>query len=152
MARAVAVKAKSRAKRGQGSTLWLQGLACGALLAFAPSFAALGAALLAPALLATVADARPGRPVARAVFLASAAFTLMPAWRLFQNGQSLTAALDLLAEPAVIGPAWLAGACGWALCEVLPVLLRAIADARTAAHAHALRAEEKALRAAWDLS
>jgi hypothetical protein len=152
MAARTAAKAKPRPKRAQGSTLWLQGLACGALLAFAPSFAALGAALLAPALVAALADSRPGRPVARAVFLASAAFTLMPAWHLFENGQNLATALDLLSEPAVIGPAWLAGACGWALCEVLPVLLRAVADARTAAHAHALRAEEKALREAWDLS
>jgi hypothetical protein len=140
------------AVRPKGSYTWLQGLACGALLAFAPSFALLLTVLLAPAIAALVLERRPQRPVTRAVLLASGAFTLGPVWRLFVGGQSLAAALDLLADPVVIALAWLAGACGWALCVVLPVLLQAASDARAAARIAALKAEAEALRAAWDLS
>jgi hypothetical protein len=137
--------------RPKGSHAWLQGLACGALLAFAPSFALLLAVLLAPAIAASLLDRRPHHPVARAVALASGAFTLGPVWRLATGGHSLGAALDLLADPLVIGLAWLAGACGWALCVLLPVVLRAASDVRAAARIAALQAEAEALRAAWDL-
>jgi hypothetical protein len=126
--------------RPKGSHAWLQGLACGALLAFAPSFALLLAVLLAPAIAASLLDRRPHHPVARAVALASGAFTLGPVWRLATGG-----------HPLVIGLAWLAGACGWALCVLLPVVLRAASDVRAAARIAALQAEAEALRAAWDL-
>jgi hypothetical protein len=139
------------ASRPRASYTWLQGLACGALLAFAPAFALLLGVLLAPAMTAMLLDQRPGRPVARAVFLADIAFTLAPAWHLFLGAQTLGSALDILADPTVTGLAWLAGACGWALCEVLPVLLRALSDLSTAARVSALQAEAKALRETWDL-
>jgi hypothetical protein len=145
MARAAAVS------RPRGNHAWLQGLACGALVTFAPSFALLFAALLAPTIMGVLLDRRPGRPVARAVFFAGLALSLSPAWRLFQAGPTLAAALDLLAEPAVIAPAWLAGACGWALCELLPVLLRIASDANAGARVTALKAEAKALGEAWDI-
>jgi hypothetical protein len=143
--------AGSAGAASKGSHTWLQGLACGALLAFAPSFALLLTVLLAPAITALVLDRRPQRPVARAVLLASGAFTLDPVWRLFTGGHSLPAALDLLGDPLVIGLAWLAGACGWALCVLLPVLLQAASNVRAAARIAALEAEAAALRAAWDL-
>jgi hypothetical protein len=139
------------AGRPRGNHAWLQGLACGALVTFAPSFALLFGALLAPTVMAVLLDRRPGRPVARAVFFAGLAMSLAPAWRLFQTGPTIAAALDLLAEPVVIAPAWLAGACGWALCELLPVLLRIASDANTGARVAALKAEAKALGEAWDI-
>jgi hypothetical protein len=141
----------ARGKQARGGHPWLQGLACGALLTFAPAFALLLGVLLAPALVAVLLDRRPGQPVARAVFLAGTAFALAPAWHLFAGGPSLGAALDLLQEPPVLAPAWLAGACGWALCEILPMLLRIAAETRAAARVAALKAEAKALRETWDL-
>jgi hypothetical protein len=145
--------AAAGAGRGQarGGHSWLQGLACGALLTFAPAFALLLGVLLAPALVGVLLDRRPGRPVARAVFLAGAAFTLAPAWRLFEGGQSLNAAMDLLQELRVLVPAWFAGASGWAMCEILPMLLRVASDTRAASRIAALKTEAKALRDAWDL-
>jgi hypothetical protein len=135
----------------RGGNAWLQGLACGALLAFAPSFALLLTVLLAPACVGVLLDRRPGRPIARAVLLAGAAFSLAPAWRLFEGGRNVAAATDLLLDPAILAPAWVAGACGWALCETLPVLLRVAADVRATSRIAALQAEARALREAWDL-
>jgi hypothetical protein len=131
-----------RGGRARGGQSWLQGL---------PAFALLLGVLLVPALVGVLLDRRPGRPVARAVFLAGAAFALAPAWRLFEGGDNLSAALDLLQDPRVLAPAWLAGATGWALCEILPMLLRVASDARAAARTAALQAEIEALREAWDL-
>ena len=152
--KAYAAKAGRRAAAGGrrgGSHLWLQGLVCGAVLAFATPVAVLVGVMLMPALAATLIETRPGRPVTRAVALAGAAFTVAPVWHLIQAGGGVPAALDVLADPAVTGPAWLAGACGWALCEVLPVLLRGVAAMNAQARVAALDAEEKALRGAWDL-
>jgi hypothetical protein len=134
-----------------GSLLWVQGLICGAMLAFATGAALLLGILLAPAGVALLADTQPGRPVARAVALGCSAFALGPVWRLWSAGGTMQAALDALATPsALIGP-WLAGACGWALCELLPVLVKVALDARAAARIAALRAEEARFRAEWDL-
>jgi hypothetical protein len=130
---------------------WLQGLACGAMLAFAPSLALLLGVLLAPAMVGMVLDRRAGRPVARAVFFTGAAFTLAPVWHLYQGGANMAAAMDLLSAPAVLAPAWLAGASGWALCEVLPVILRGAADMNATTRIAALKLEAKALSETWDL-
>jgi hypothetical protein len=146
---AARVSGASGPARG-GSHGWLQGLVCGAVLAFATPVAVLAGVLLMPALVASLFDKRPGRPVARAVALGGAAFTLAPLWHLLQGGGGVAAALDVLADPAVTAPAWLAGASGWALCELLPVLLRGVAAMNAQARLAALEAEEKALRAAWD--
>jgi hypothetical protein len=146
MARQVAAP---RAHRG--SSNWLSGLACGALLTFATGIALLAGVLLAPAILAAVAESTPGRPVTRAMGLCGAALVLRPVWHLVLAGGTVAAALDVLADPLVIGAAWLAGLCGWALCELVPVAMRIISDLRTSARIGALVAEEAALRAEWDL-
>ena len=121
------------------------------MLAFAPALALLTCALMAPSAIAFVLDRKPGRPVARAVALCGAAFTAAPLWHLFQAGATIGGALDRLQAPAVTGAAWLAGACGWALCEVLPVLLRVGSDLGHASRVTALETEARALREAWDL-
>jgi hypothetical protein len=126
-------------------------LACGAVLAFATSVALLAGILLAPAAVAAVVESTPGRPVARAMALCGGAFVLAPVWRLVLEGRSMTAALDILADPVTTGGAWLAGLAGWVLCEMLPVALRIASDMRHAALIGALEAEETALRAEWDL-
>jgi len=158
MARAAKARKAYAAKAGTapggvrgGSYGWLQGLVCGAVMAFATPVAVLVGVLLMPALAAILFDKQPGRPVARAVALGGVAFTLAPLWHLIEGGGGVAAALDVLADPAVTAPAWLAGASGWALCELLPVLLRGVASMNAQARLAALEAEEKALRAAWDL-
>jgi hypothetical protein len=96
-------------------------------------------------------DDGPNRAMTRAVFLSGLAFTLGPLWKLIVEGRGMATAVDLIGDPAVLGAAWLAGACGWALCVVLPVILRSFGELRAAARMTALQAEAAALQAEWDL-
>jgi hypothetical protein len=141
----------TRGRRGGGSLVWLQGLVCGALLTFATPIALLLGVLLAPTVAAAVMDTASNRAMTRAVFLSGLAFTLGPLWKLILAGRGMDSAVELIGDPAVLGAAWLAGACGWALCEVLPVVLRSFAELRAMAKITALQSEASALRDAWDL-
>ena len=137
--------------RSGGSWNWLAGMGCGAALAFAtPSFV-LGAVLLAPALVTAAFERERGRPMTRVVLVAGSGFALVPVWHLNQAGATMAAALDMLSDVRIVCPAWLAGACGWAACELLPMAIRFAADKRAAMQIAALTAEAEALRAAWDL-
>jgi hypothetical protein len=138
-------------RRRGGSLMWLQGLVCGAVLTFATPIAVLVGVLLAPTVPAAIMDPGPNRAMTRAVFLSGLAFTLGPLWKLIMDGRGMAAAVDLVSDPAVLGAAWLAGACGWALCEVLPVVLRSFAELRAVARMTALQAEAAKLREEWDL-
>jgi hypothetical protein len=63
----------------------------------------------------------------------------------------MAVALDMLANPSILCPAWLAGACGWAVCECLPLVLRSAANRAAEAKIESLDAEAKKLREEWDL-
>ena len=152
MARAAPPAVPIQAKpKGGGSLLWLLGVLCGAVLAFATPTAVLAGVLLAPAILTAVFDAQPKRPVTRVVLVSAAGFTFGPIWHLNVAGATMTAALEMAFDPAVLCPAWLAGACGWAVCEFLPLVLRMTADRQAAAKIGQLQEEAKALREEWDL-
>jgi hypothetical protein len=130
--------------------MWLQGLICGALLAFATPTAVLAGALLAPSAIAWATDTAPGRPMARAVLFAATPFAVGPLWHLWVNGHSMRTALDLLADTPALFEAWLSAAFGWAVCQILPVVLRAAADMQAARQAAQLKAELTRLREEWD--
>jgi hypothetical protein len=161
MAGAKAIAAKPAAKAsaakparkggGGGSVTWLMGVAFGAVLAFATPTALLGSVLLAPAILVAVLDATPRRAVARVVFVAGAGFSFGPIWHLNMGGGTMTVAVDMLSSPSILCPAWLAGACGWAVCECLPLILRNAANRAAESRIEALAAEAKSLREEWDL-
>jgi hypothetical protein len=121
------------------------------VLAFATPTAVLASVLLAPAILVALLDNYPGRATTRAVFVATAGPAFGPIWHLNAGGATIGLALDMLCEPNVLCPAWLAGACAWAVCECLPILLRGAADRLATARAAALLEEAKTLRAEWDL-
>jgi hypothetical protein len=143
---------KAAGTPGGGSWLWLQGLVCGAVLAFATPVALVICVLMAPGLAAAIFDPAPQRAMTRAVALACLAFTMGPVWHLILAGRVMTQAVDLVLDPEVVLPAWLAGACGWALCELLPVLLRSAADMRAAVRIAVLEKEAAALREEWDMA
>ncbi len=131
--------------------LWLQGLACGALLAFAtPSFILLGA-FLSPALACLAADSEPARRMSRAVALACLAGALPPTWSLWMHDDRMEVALALLTDPATLFFGWGPAAGVWALCEILPVVLKSLWDMSEAARSRSLEAELKALKAEWDV-
>ncbi len=142
--------AKAGAKAEGGSKTWLLGVACGAAVTFATPSAILAGVLLAPGLICALFDRQAGKAVTRVVFVSGAGLTFGPLWHLNAGSPSITAALDLLADPGVLCPAWLAAACGWAVCEALPVLLQATANRRAAGRVVALLEEAAALRKAWD--
>jgi hypothetical protein len=134
-----------------GRLIWLQGLACGALVTFASPLAILAGGLMAPAILAAVLEARPGRPVTRVVGLACAAVAASPVWHLWLAGTGTEGALALLADPATLGGAWGAGALGWALTELIPLVLRLSMEAADRARKAAMENERTALLEEWEL-
>ncbi len=139
------------AKPARGSTLWIQGLACGALLTFAAPTALLLGVLLLPALACVLAERGAGQSVARPVALCCGAACLHPLWRLWSQGETIDTAVATLADPKALLLAWGAGACAWALCQVTPVVVRTVWEAREAANARAITIELEQLQAEWDL-
>jgi hypothetical protein len=126
-------------------------MACGAILAFATPTAILGGVLLAPGILAAVFDTQKNRPMARVVGISCAGFAIGPVWHLNTMGGATPQALEMLYDPSVLCPAWMAGACGWGVCELLPLLLRLAAERAAVARIAALQAEAHALHQEWDL-
>jgi hypothetical protein len=79
------------------STIWLQGLLCGALAALAPPLALLVLVLLAPAAAAAMLEGEQGRPVARILLLFGLAASIGPARRLWGAGDTLGSAWSFCA-------------------------------------------------------
>jgi len=149
MASKAPARPQVRAKSGMGSMIWLQGMVCGAVLTFATPAALVGGTLLAPALLALVADREPGRPIFRAVALFGGAVSLEPLWHLCLSGDSMTTALEILSDPTMLAFAWVASAFGWALCEVLPVLMENAGKFAEASRVAGWKAELKRIEEEW---
>lgn len=141
------VPASTPARRG--SLIWLQGLACGALLTLATPTAVLGGALLAPGLLALALDRAPGRPVARTVLLFGLAATVHPLWTLWRSAGSVASALALAQDVSGLAAAWAAQGAGWLLTELVPLMVRVGLEAATAARFVRLKAQRNSLCEAW---
>ena len=148
---AAATPSQPAGPAAKGSILWAQGLACGALLTFAAPTALLLAILLAPAIACALGEKNTAGSSTRAVGLCCAAAALSPVWHLWMRGDAMDAALDALANPLVLVTAWGAGACAWALCQVVPVVLRTAWDASEAARARVMQAELARTREEWDI-
>ena len=136
----------------RGSTLWIQGLACGACLTFAAPTALMLSVLLAPALICLLVQSAANRGVVRAVAVACAAASLSPVWHLWLAGDRFEQALASLSDPFVPFLAWGSGASAWALCQVIPVVLRGSWDMQTAARIKTLETELKTLNEEWLLN
>jgi hypothetical protein len=135
--------------RSGGSLVWLQGLACGAMVAFVPGVALLLGILLAPGLGALILDRQPGRPIARGILLCSAAACIAPVEQLWNGGQSVDVSLSILGDIRSIGTAWSAAAAGWLMAELLPIGVRAVLEATCLARAAHLRAARAKLVEEW---
>jgi hypothetical protein len=135
----------------KASAMWLQGLACGAMLAFAPAMALLLGVLLAPAIASFAADLEKGRGATRAVAIACVAGALSPAWHLWLANDQLAVAIALLCDPLNLLLAWGGGACAWALCQVVPAVLKSVWSVSEALRAHKIEAEMKKIREEWHL-
>ena len=147
-------RSRSAAKttpRPPRSLAWLQGLLCGALIMVSPALALLFGGLLAPGLVTVAIDHIQGKPVARAVLMSGLAASVAPARELWLAGLSLDAAFAQLSDPLVLGTAWAAGAAGWLLAEVAPIVVRLVLDMRSTARIAELRARRARYEEEWGL-
>jgi len=133
------------------SLLWVEGALCGIAAALSPGTALLLVGLLAPGLVSLALDGAPGKPMARAVLLAGVTASISALRQLWLDGASLDAALNLLEDPLRLGTAWAAGATGWLISELAPIITRLLLDARSLIRAKELRAERERLEAEWSL-
>jgi hypothetical protein len=148
---ASAGKGKAEVAANNRSVVWLSGLACGVLAAIAPGIATLAIWLLAPGVVALKLDQEPGRPVARTVLTCGLAGCVHPVITLWNAGQSFTAAVAIVTDPATIGIAWSAAAAGWLLTQIAPLAVRAALEAVALARSTRLRAARSRIADAWGL-
>jgi hypothetical protein len=142
--------AESSAKLGgKGPVLWLQGLACGALLAFAAPTLLMMTVFGAPALACFAADTEPGRGMTRAVAVSCGAGALSPLWHLWMAHDRMEVALASVGDLWSLTLAWGGGACAWALCQILPAMLQSFWNLRESLRARAIEEELKQLRDEW---
>lgn len=136
---------------GLGSAVWLQGLACGAVVAMATPTAVLGGLLMVPGIAALLLERRAGRPAARVALLCGGAAAAAPMITLWQAGLGVTGAVAAASDPAVLASCWAAQAAGWLLAQLAPVALRLAFDARAAAIASRLRSERARQESEWGI-
>jgi hypothetical protein len=137
------------AKAGGRSLVWLQGLMCGALAAFAPGTATLFGILLGPAIVALLLDRAPGRPAARAMLLFGLSGSVFPAMALWNAGNGVDAAFAVATDPHTLAIAWSAAGAGWLLAELLPIAVRLALDSASLARQVRLRAMRNRCAAEW---
>ncbi len=146
-------RAKAGTEKAGGSRTagYLQGMVAGAAAVLAPPTGLLVAVLLAPGIAALLLDQRPGKPVARTVLLFGMAATVAPLRSLWQLDHGMAVALSLLSQPAVLAVSWMAGAFGWLLTELIPLVVGLSVSLRLRDQQIKLQRRRKALEKEWDL-
>jgi len=134
------------------SYLWLQGMACGALVTMAAPTALVCGVLMLPAIIANVTETAPGKPLTRVLMLFGAAAIVSPLHILWTSGHTLVGALTLVEDPAVLSLSYAAAGGGWLLAELVPVLVRVALEATARAKTARLRAARARLQEEWRLA
>ena len=143
---------RATADPGRSNALmWMQGLACGGLVAVLPPTALLLGVLLGPALVALYLDRQTGKPIARSVLLCTLAASVKPVRTLWAAGHGAAASIALATDADVVGTAWAAAAAGWLLAELAPVVVRVVLEMLSRSHAARVRAVRAALAEEWGL-
>jgi hypothetical protein len=144
-------KASKRPARGLGTAVWLQGLACGAVVALATPVAVLGGILLAPSIGAVLLERGTSRPTARVTLLCGLTAAASPLVALWQSGLGVGGAIATASDPRVLLSCWAAQGGGWLLTQVVPVLVRFALDAHAATVAGRLKAERARYEEEWGI-
>jgi hypothetical protein len=131
--------------------MWMQGLACGGLVALLPPTALLLGVLLGPALVALFLDGQPGKPIARSVLLCALAACVKPVRMLWAAGHGMAASIALATDADIVGTAWAAAAAGWLLAELAPVVVRVVLEAVSLSQARRLRAARATMAEEWGI-
>jgi hypothetical protein len=147
-----AAVSRATADPGRSNALmWMQGLACGGLVAVLPPTALLLGVLLGPALVALYLDRQTGKPIARSVLLCTLAASVKPVRLLWAAGHTMGASMALATDADTVGTAWAAAAAGWLLAELTPVAVRVVLEGMSLRQAARLRAVRAALAEEWGL-
>ncbi len=141
------------ARRGglRGSRTWLHGIVCGAIVAALPGVAVIAATLLLPAVAYRLAYGTDREGPARAMLLVSAAGLFAPLRLLWDQGGTLSAALDVLSDPARPLLAWCGCGVGWLTCLVAETLVRVAAVSRREQTLRLVTKEREALIQEWTI-
>ena len=83
--------------------------------------------------------------------LFGAATCVSPMSILWRSGQTLSGAMALVEDPAVLSLSYAAAGAGWLLAELTPVLVRILLEASAMAKSARLRAARAQLEAEWRL-
>ncbi len=110
------------------------------------------AVLLCPAIAFYLTEVARVRPVARAMLLCGSAATFSSVRALWEGGNTLAAALDLLSDIACPMLAWVGCAAGWLLYEAVYIAARLALEASSRRRTKHLEEEDASLRAEWTLS
>lgn len=129
--------------------VWLQGMACGAVLMMATPSALLAMILLLPSLAAAIADPAPGRPSTRAVILFGLAAASPAFAALWRGGHDVARALSLATEVTVLARCWSVQAAAWLLTQILPLLFRLALEANASRQTAQLERLRQAHEAEW---
>jgi hypothetical protein len=145
-------KGAAGAARGPGAAVWLQGLACGAVVTLAMPCAVLAGLLLAPGIGAMLLEREPGRPASRVALLCGAALAAAPVAALWQAGSGVGAAVTAASDAMVLAGCWAAQGGGWLVAQLLPVLLRLLLDTQARTTIARLRAERERYESEWGIA
>ncbi|HVY15222.1 MAG TPA: hypothetical protein VHB27_08345 [Rhodopila sp.] len=127
-------------------------LGVGALIALSPDLAIPVALLLLPGLVTLLLDRSPGLTLARAMLVFQAVASIGPVHRAFYACTGLHECLARIDRPRSVLIAWLAAAVAWALCELAPIGLRLLDDARLRIRRAELQKQRAELMAEWGLN
>jgi len=139
--------------RPRRSWFWLQGLACGVLVATAAPLALVLSVLMAPSLIAALAQVPQGAaPMLLRIMLVYAAAALLP-WvpMLWSAAQDWPASLSLLGELRLPAIAWGAQGAAWLFSQLAPVGVRLVLEARVRARKARLIDARARLQEEWGL-
>ena len=123
-------------------------MAGGIAVAF-PGSALLAVVLLCPAFGFYAMDTTPGRPVGKIMLLTGSAALFTPLRALWEQGGSISPALDILGDPGVPLLAWLMCGAGWLSCNVLQIGTRLFLGLQTRRRIASLEKERAAIKAEW---
>lgn len=140
------------APRLAGVSPWVQGLACGILVAVATPTAILAGTLLAPSALMLVVDKAQGKPITRCMILCGLAASVRAIVELWSGGHTTDVALRLIADPDTLLFAWVSQAAGWVLVEIASIATNLLQSVRVKSEIAALRKDRAELEQTWGIA
>ena len=145
------IKSSAMSRLGVGLMLLIVGLGCGAIMAATPDIAASVLVLLLPGIISFLIDPTPGRGVGRTILLFQAAASVRPISQIWYQCDGLDACVAMATDRRTVLVVMLAGAFGFVLTLLLPMILKLVDDGRMQVRRARLVAERQKLIDEWEL-